>query len=238
MMNFKEKTAIITGGTGALGRVIAEQFFDLGARIAIPYHSDKSLASISKKISAAKDKTQFTKTDLTGESQVQSFVDRVVRNFGTIDYLINTAGGYSGGNSVDEVTIDEFDDMLNLNLRTTFLVCRSVLKVMRKRGEGRIVNIAAMPAVTPSAKKGPYAISKRGVITLTETIAEEVKASGITANAIAPSIILTEGNRKSMPNADFKKWVTPEEIAHLTIFLCSDESRSVNGNVIKIYGGV
>lgn len=238
MMNFKEKTAIITGGTGALGRVIAEQFFDLGARIAIPYHSDKSLASIPKKISAAKDKTQFTKTDLTGESQVQSFVDRVVRNFGTIDYLINTAGGYSGGNSVDEVTIDEFDDMLNLNLRTTFLVCRSVLKVMRKRGEGRIVNIAAMPAVTPSAKKGPYAISKRGVITLTETIAEEVKASGITANAIAPSIILTEGNRKSMPNADFKKWVTPEEIAHLTIFLCSDESRSVNGNVIKIYGGV
>ena len=238
MMNFKEKTAIITGGTGALGRVIAEQFFDFGARIAIPYHSDKSLASIPKKISAAKDKTQFTKTDLTGESQVQSFVDRVVRNFGTIDYLINTAGGYSGGNSVDEVTIDEFDDMLNLNLRTTFLVCRSVLKVMRKRGEGRIVNIAAMPAVTPSAKKGPYAISKRGVITLTETIAEEVKASGITANAIAPSIILTEGNRKSMPNADFKKWVTPEEIAHLTIFLCSDESRSVNGNVIKIYGGV
>ncbi len=139
---------------------------------------------------------------------------------------------------MDEVSIDEFDGMLNLNLRTTFLVCRSVLKVMRKRGEGRIVNIAAMPAVTPSAKKGPYAISKRGVITLTETIAEEVKASGITANAIAPSIILTEVNRKSMPNADFKKWVTPEEIAHLTIFLCSDESRSVNGNVIKIYGGV
>lgn len=238
MMNFKEKTTIITGGTGALGRVIAEQFIDLGARIAIPYHSDKSLPSIPKKISAAKEKTQFTRTNLTDESQVQSFVDRVVRNFGTIDYLINTAGGYSGGNSVDEVTIDEFDDMLNLNLRTTFLVCRSVLKVMRKRGEGRIVNIAAMPAVTPSAKKGPYAISKRGVITLTETIAEEVKGSGITANAIAPSIIHTEGNRKSMPNADFKKWVTPEEIAHLAIFLCSDESRSVNGNVIKIYGGV
>lgn len=238
MANFQGKIATITGGTGALGRVIAEQFFDLGARIAIPYYSDKSLASIPKKISAAKDDTQFTKTDLTDESQVQSFVDQVVKNFGTIDYLINTAGGYSGGNSVDEVTIDEFDDMLNLNLRTTFLVCRSILKVMRKRGEGRIVNIAAMPAVTPSAKKGPYAISKRGVVTLTETIAEEVKGSGITANAIAPSIILTETNKKSMPNADFKKWVTPEEIAHLTIFLCSDESRSVNGNVIKIYGGI
>ena len=238
MAKFEGKTAIVTGGTGALGRVIAEQFFDLGARIAIPYHSEKSLATVPKKISAAKDKSQFTKANLTDESQVQSFADQVVKNFGTIDYLINAAGGYSGGDMIDDVSTDEFDGMLNLNLRTTFFVCRNVLKVMRKQRAGRIVNIAAMPAVTPSAKKGPYAISKRGVITLTETIAEEVKGFGITANAIAPSIILTKANRESMPTADFKKWVTPEEIAQLAIYICSDEAKSVNGNVIKIYGGV
>jgi NAD(P)-dependent dehydrogenase (short-subunit alcohol dehydrogenase family) len=238
MAKFEGKTAIVTGGSGALGTVIAEQFFDLGACIAIPYHSDKSLTSIPKKISSAKAKTQFIKTDLTDESEVQSFVDDVVKSFGTLDYLINAAGGYSGGDTIDEVSTDEFDNMLNLNLRTTFFVCRNVLQVMRKQRAGRIVNIAAMPAVTPSAKKGSYAISKRGVITLTETIAEEVKGSGITANAIAPSTILTMANKESMPNADFKKWVTPEEIAQLAIYLCSDEAKSVNGNVIKIYGGV
>ena len=237
-MRFQNKTAIVTGGTGALGSVVAEHFAEEGANVAIPYSSEKSLSAVSQKLRDRSEKLLMMKCDLTDAAQVQSFVDAVMKRFGSVDFLINTAGGYVGGKLIDDVTLDEWDNIMKLNLRSTFLACRSALRMMRKQNSGRIVNIAAMPALTPSAKRGPYAVSKRGVITLTEAIAEEVKGTGITANAIAPSIILTEANRQSMPNADFSKWVTPEEIARLILYLCSDDARSVSGNVLKIYGGV
>jgi NAD(P)-dependent dehydrogenase (short-subunit alcohol dehydrogenase family) len=103
---------------------------------------------------------------------------------------------------------------------------------------GRIVNIAAMPALVPSTKRAAYAVSKRGVAALTELIAEETKATGITCNAIAPSIILTEANVRAMPGADAAKWVKPEEIAKLILFLCSSDARPISGNVIRMFGGV
>jgi NAD(P)-dependent dehydrogenase (short-subunit alcohol dehydrogenase family) len=111
------------------------------------------------------------------------------------------------------------------------------LPSMRDRGFGRIITIGAMPALKPTAKRGPYQVSKRAVITLTESIAEEVKGTGITANAIVPSTIITPENVESMPDADRSKWVSPEEIVALAAFLCTPEARSVNGNTIKIFGG-
>jgi NAD(P)-dependent dehydrogenase (short-subunit alcohol dehydrogenase family) len=114
----------------------------------------------------------------------------------------------------------------------------AVLPLMRAAKRGRIISMAAMAALSPTAGRGAYAIAKRGVVTLTETIAEEVKGSGITANAIAPGIILTPANRASMPSADTSRWVTPEEIAALVLYLCSEDARSVSGNVLKVYGGV
>lgn len=238
LMNFSGKTAIVTGGTGALGSVCADCFFDAGFNIAIPYNSANSLALIPKRIAENSNRLLALNIDLTAEDQVESFLAQVVKKFGTIDYLVNTAGGYTGGSTIDEVTLDEWEDIMKLNMRTAFLICRGALRVMRKQSFGHIVNIAAMPALSSSAMKGPYAISKRAVVTLTETIAEETKGTGITANAIAPSIILTEANKQSMPKAKFDKWVTPQEIAHLILYLCSDEAKSVSGNVIKIYGGV
>jgi len=237
-MNFKGKTAIVTGGTGALGSVVAGQFFDAGANIAIPYNSEKSLPNIPKRLVDKKERILLLQTDLTVEDQVNVFTDGVVKKFGTIDFLANTAGGYAGGSEIADVTVAEWDGMMNLNLKSAFLICSSVLRVMRKQKSGTIVNISAMAALSPSAKKGPYAVSKRGVVTLTETIAEEVKGTGITANAIAPSIILTDANKQSMPKSDFTKWVTPEEISQCILYLCSHEARSISGNVIKMYGGV
>lgn len=236
-MNFSGKTAIITGGTGALGSVCAEHLLDLDLNVAIPYISENSLSNIAGRLDRNAGKVLTLRTDLAAEDQVTAFVDEVVKRFGSADYLINTAGGYVDGSTIDEVSVDEWENIMKVNARTAFLICRAVLREMRKRKFGRIVNIASMPAVSPRAKKGPYAISKRAVITLTETIAEETKGGGVTANAIAPSTIFTEANRQSMPGADFSKWVAPQDIAHLALYLCSDEARSVSGNVIKIYGG-
>ncbi|MFN0158875.1 MAG: SDR family oxidoreductase [Bacteroidota bacterium] len=235
-MSFNGKTAIVTGGAGALGSVIARAFLHAGASVAIPYNSRNSLDAVPD---LANDGRVFTsKTDLTLEKDVDLFTSDTEKKFGTVDFLVNAAGGYVGGKTIAEVPVEEWDSIINLNLKTAFLACRSALRIMGKRNFGRIINIASMIALSPSATKGSYAVSKRGVITLTEAIHEEVKGTGITVNAIAPSIILTEANKQWMSMADEKKWVTPEEIAALVLFLCSDDARSIGGNTVKIYGGV
>lgn len=237
-MDFRNKTAIITGGTGALGSVVAAHFFAAGANIAIPFRRTSSNNLLPTEIRHSTDRVWMSETDISVEQQIIKFVMDVKSRFHSIDFLANIAGGFAGGNAIANVTLDEWDRMMNLNLRTAFLMSREVLKVMIPQNAGRIVNIAAMPAITGGANKGPYAVSKRGVITLTEAIAAEVKGKGITANAIAPSIILTEENRRSMPDADLSRWVTPEEIAEMILFLCSESGRTVNGNTIKMFGGM
>ncbi len=232
------KRVIVTGGAGELGRVIVRRFLDEGAKIAVPHRSPSSGADLLALPGATAGRVLLHRADLSNEQEVGGFVDTVKAKFGGIDVLVNAAGGYIGGSEIKDVTPADWDAAMSTNLRSAFLVCRAVLPVMLAGRRGRIVNIAAMPALAPSAKRGPYAVSKRGVVTLTEVLAEEVKHSGITANAVAPSIIDTAANRKSMPGADFSRWVPPEEIASLVLFLASDEARSINGNVIRIYGGV
>lgn len=235
-MDLRGRTALVTGGTGTLGSVVVEKFFEAGANLALPVHSERHISSITKRLVGAR--LHVAVADLSIERDVDAFVAEVKGKFGRIDYLVNIAGGYAGGSLLEDVSFDEWKNMMSMNLRSAFLMCRSVLRPMREQKFGRVLNIAAMAALSSGARKGPYAISKRGIITLTEVIADEVRGSGITANAIAPSIIVTEANKQSMPGADFTKWVTPEEIARLIMYLCSDDAKSISGNTIKIYGGV
>ena len=229
------RNAIVTGGLGALGREVALRFLKGGARVAIPMKTgDRPPASLD----ATGNALYLEVADLTAEEEVRRFVENASGALGPITILVNAAGGYAGGEAIGEVTPSTLDSMLAMNLRSAFYTCNAVLPAMRSQSYGRIINIAAMPALVPTPRRGPYAIAKRGVITLTETIAEEVKGTGITANAIAPSIMLTPANEASMPGADTSAWVTPAELADLVVFLCSESARSISGNVIKAYGGV
>lgn len=237
-MDFSGRTVIITGGTGNLGQAIVRRFYDSGANVAIPYHSVKSLGTLSEDVRTDTKRTLLRLADLEKEGEVESFVSAVIATFGNVDFLIHAAGGYAGGNAVGETSAHEWDSMMTMNLKTGFLMTRAVLKTMMINNSGRILVIAAMPAVAPSPRKAAYAVSKGGLITLIESIAQEVKGKGITANAIVPSIILTTENKESMPDADHTKWVTPEEISSLMLFLCSDDARSINGNAIRIFGGM
>jgi NAD(P)-dependent dehydrogenase (short-subunit alcohol dehydrogenase family) len=180
----------------------------------------------------------WRESDITTESGAASFVRECAELWGGVGILVNCAGGYAGGEKIGDVSVAVLEEMLTANLRTAFLMSGAVLPLMRVAKRGRIISIAAMAALSPAASRGAYAIAKRGVVTLIETIAEEVKGTGITANAIAPSIVLTPANRASMPSADTSHWVTPEEIASLVLFLCSEDARSISGNVLKVYGGV
>jgi len=237
-MRFDNKIAIITGATGPLGSVLVRNFLSEGARVAVSVHRQRKLATLDDSKAESLQNLLPVEADLAVEEDARAFVDRVLDEWKQVDFLLHTVGLFAGGKRVEEVSEEEWDRMLDVNVKSAFLICKAVLPVMRERGFGRIVTVGAMPALKPVAKRGPYQIAKRALITLTESIAEEVKGTGVTANVVVPSTILTRENMESMPDADTSKWVPPEEIASLMAYLCTPEARSINGNTIKIYGGI
>jgi NAD(P)-dependent dehydrogenase (short-subunit alcohol dehydrogenase family) len=237
MERFKGKVAFVTGGTGALGRVVSEAFYSEGASLVITHLHDKGNAAPLQSLSADTTRVMFIKADVTNEEEVKSAFNAVTVKFGAIDFLVNIAGGYMGRTAVSQLQVKDWDYMMNLNLKSAFLCTREALGIMSARGTGRIVNISAMSGLNPSAGRGAYGISKAGVVTLTKIAAEEAKGTDITVNVIVPSVIVTEANVQSSPDADYSKWVKPEEVAELIMYLCSNEARSINGAVIEVKGG-
>jgi NAD(P)-dependent dehydrogenase (short-subunit alcohol dehydrogenase family) len=214
--------------------VVTRAFVTAGARVAATYHGKHDAKNLA---------TQFKSVlllgvDVTKEEDVQELFRRVSEDFGGIDVLINLVGGFLPSRPISETILSDWEFMMSLNLRSVFLCSREFLRVNLGKPYGRIISISAMPAIHPSAGRGPYAVSKSGVVVLTKVLGDELKGSGVTANAIAPSIIRTKDNMDSMPNEDITKWVTPEEIAATMLFLCSEDARSINGLTISMFGGV
>ncbi|MBS4029711.1 MAG: SDR family oxidoreductase [Ignavibacteriales bacterium] len=235
MNSLQNKTVIITGGTGALGSVVVQYFLKEKANVVVPYRNEKDVERFT---SERNKQLLFCKTDLTNEDDVKQLFQQAKASFGAIDILINIAGGYSGGKSVADTSLEEIEKMFALNLKTAFLCSREFLKQAEGKSYGRIINIASKQTFKPTANASAYTISKMSVVALTQTIAEEMKSKGITANAIAPSVILTEKNKQWLKKEDYAKCVTPEEIAEAMIFLCSENARSINGAVIPMFGGM
>lgn len=234
----QDKVILITGATGALGSAVARAFAQTQARLVLTSRSKEKLERLASEISLPEERTLTAAADVTQAAGVQALVATVAARFGRIDVLLNVAGGWSGGKPVGETSVEDWDRLVALNLRSAFLLSRAVLPGMLEAGWGRIVHISSKTAVEPRAKQAAYAVSKMGLITLTEVIAAEVKGSGVTANVILPSIIDTPANRESMPKADPAKWVKPEHIAATMRFLCSEEAASINGAHIPIYGAI
>ena len=168
-----------------------------------------------------------------GAAQV---ITAAVDRFGTIDVLVNTVGGYRAGKPTHEIGVDTWDFMLKLNARSVFVMAEAVLPVMLEQGGGAIINTAARSALGARAKESAYAASKAAIARLTESMAAEYKSQNITANAIMPGTIDTPQNRDAMPNANFSKWVTPDAIAQVILFLASDAGRVISGGLIPVYG--
>jgi NAD(P)-dependent dehydrogenase (short-subunit alcohol dehydrogenase family) len=234
----QDRVILITGATGALGSVVAREFAQTQARLALTGRSEEKLERLAAEISLPAERVLTVAADITQADGVENLVATVAGRFGQVDVLLNVAGGWSGGKPVGETTVEDWDRMLALNLRAAFLLSRAVLPGMLETGWGRIVHVSSKTAVEPRAKQAAYAVSKMGLITLTEVIAAEVKGSGVTANVILPSIIDTPDNRKFMPKADPAKWVEPERIAATIQFLCSENAAAINGARIPIYGAV
>lgn len=234
-MKLGDKVAIITGGTGALGRAVVSAFLEEGTKVACTYIVDEELKHYSSLTEEKKSKITFIWADVTKEESVTQMVQKTLDTFGKIDILVNVVGGFTYAKIIDT---DEktWDFMMNVNLKSTFLCSKAVLPHMIKQNYGKIINISSRPALKGSSGIGAYAASKAGVLNLTETIADEVKDYAINVNAILPSTIDTLANRRDMPDADFSKWVKPEEIARVIVFLASDNSKPISGAGIPVYG--
>jgi NAD(P)-dependent dehydrogenase (short-subunit alcohol dehydrogenase family) len=223
------KVVVVTGASGALGKVVAEAALARGARVAGVDHATSQVA-------ATADRIEFGGVDLSDAAQAKKAIDAAASHFGKLDALINIAGGFAF-ETVAEGDPNTWQRMYALNVLTALNASRSAIPHLSASGAGRIVNIGAMGALQADAGMGPYAASKAGVHRLTEALAAEWKGK-ITANAVLPSTIDTAANRASMPNADFSKWVTPEELANVILFLASDAASAVTGALIPVSGRV
>ena len=230
-MNLSGKVLAITGSDGALGQAAAATLSAYGATLALIEHANTASTALP---AGAR---RYGGIDLTQENAARAVMERVVKEAGRLDGLVNIAGGFrweelAGG------TLDSWDSMYRINLRTAVVSCQAALPFLLQSGGGRIVNVGAMGAVKAAAGMGAYAASKAGVAKLTEALAEELKDRGITVNAILPSTLDTPKNRADMPRADFARWVAPAEAAEVIAFLVSDGARAVTGALIPVAGRV
>lgn len=237
-MSLKGKVTVVTGATGALGRVVAKTFLDEGAYVVSVYRSEEKLKELEDFLGETKGMLSSVQANAVDEVSVQSLFQKVVQQQGRVDVLLNVVGGYKGGADIANTSVSDWNFMMDLNLKSVFLCSKTALLLMMRQNYGKIVNVASRTAVEKRyrSKSGAYAVSKAGVIVLTETIAEEVRKYDINVNCVIPSTIDTPDNRRNLAGADSSKWVKPEHIAKVLLFLSSDDSKTINGACIPVYG--
>jgi len=229
-MPLSNKVVLITGANGGLGAAVTSAFLDAGARV----------AGVAKKIQNSDfPHPNFVaySAELGSADAARATVAAVIAKWERIDALVHLVGAFTGSKSVAETGDDALDQMLDVNLRTSFHMIRSVLPGMRSRGAGRILAIGSRTSVEPQPMLGVYSASKAALVSLVRTVALENKDRGISANVILPGTMDTPANRAAMPKADPAKWVQPVQVASLLVHLASDQASQINGAVIPILGG-
>jgi len=230
------RIALVAGGTGGLGRAVSLALLEHDYRVTVTYRRAEEWETLQGAAGAKLSRLEGTRLDVTDEAAVGGLISNLVGKHGRLDALINTVGGYAGGVRLWELDPKVFEQMLALNLRSGFVLCRAVVPVMLKQGYGSIVNVASKAAFDHAAGAAAYAASKAAAIAMMDSLAADLKGTGVRVNSIVPSIIDTEVNRKAMPEADFTKWPKPEDIAGVIVFLCGDEAKVVHGASIPVYG--
>jgi len=229
---FAGQSVLVAGGTGGLGRAVSLMFLQQGAQVAVTYQVQEEFDDLKQAADQYVKRLGGHVVDVTNEAAVNQLVATV----GAPDVLVNTVGGYAGGAPVWETQSDVLEKMLALNLRSGFMLARAVIPGMLKRQRGALVIVAAKAAIEHPAGAGADAASKAGAMALLDSLAADVRGTGVRINTILPSIIDTPANRKAMPKADFAKWPKPDQIARVVLFLCSAEAEVIHGAAIPVYG--
>jgi NAD(P)-dependent dehydrogenase (short-subunit alcohol dehydrogenase family) len=224
-MRFDQRTVMVTGAAGHLGRAVARSFDELGASLVLLDAQPEKPGSHF-----------FIQADLRDADSVQRAADQALERFGRIDVLCNIAGAFRMGPPLHETKDADWDFLFDVNARSVLHTARAVVPAMLESGGGKIINVAAYAAQKGAAAMGAYAASKSAVIRITETMAAELREKNINVNCVLPTIIDTPGNRAAMPQADPRRWVSTQDLAAVIVFLASDAARALHGAAIPVAG--
>jgi NAD(P)-dependent dehydrogenase (short-subunit alcohol dehydrogenase family) len=236
MFDFSNQIVMVGGASGSLGQAVARAFHSAGANLVLLDHRADRLPGLFPEVASSDDHLLLSSVDASDPASTEAAVQKVLDRFGRIDVLANTVGGYRAGTPVHETPLETLDFMLSLTARTAFVLSRAVVPAMLERGSGKIVHTAARGGLSGGRNAVAYSLSKSAVIRLVESLAAELRHQGINANCVLPGTIDTPENRRDMPKADHSRWVPPEAIADVFLFLASNAARAVNGAAIPAYG--
>lgn len=226
------QVVVITGGFGALGRAVAATFIERGSRVALLDLAPSPPEDLKKQHGDTH--LLLGGVDVAEPAGANAAIEKVVQKLGGIDVLVNIAGGFVW-QTIKEGSVQEWDDMYRMNVRTTLCMSQAALPHLLKKGQGaRIINIGANAAAKAGVGMASYTAAKSGVLRLTESLAEELKSTGVTVNAVLPSVIDTPRNRADMPNEDPKQWVLPAALGRVIAFLASPDAQAITGAGIPV----
>lgn len=230
MKTLNNQVVLVTGGEGVVGQAVAAVLETAGARVVLLDRAPMGAGTVAGAM-------RLNGVDLGNTTATAAAVARAEREVGDIDALVNIAGGFAWEPAVGGA-VETWDRMYQINVRTAVVASQAVVPGMVRRGRGRIVNVGSLAAVQAGVGMAAYAASKSGVARLTEGLAEELKDKGVNVNAVLPSIIDTPVNRADMPDADVSRWVAPQALAEVIVFLLSDAARAVTGALLPVRGRV
>ena len=232
---FDGNVVLVAGGTGGLGRAVSLAFLDESARVVVTYRSEKEFSALKQSIGAQTSPSGY-QVDVTDEAAVGRLVNDILAAGGRLDVMVNAVGAYAGGTALWQTDPAVFERMMALNLRSGYVLSKHVVPQMLKQGSGSIVSVSSRAAVDHAAGAAAYAASKAASVALFDSLAADLKGTGVRVNSVLPSVIDTDANRKAMPDADFSKWPKPEDIAKVIIFLCSEDAKLIHGASVPVYG--
>jgi len=246
MISLKNKNVLVTGGSRGIGKACVESFLNAGANVAFTFHSAKEEAD--KIVNQNKDisKVKYYQVNLSDFNEVEKKANEILSDFGRIDVLVNNAGIWKEA-AVDKMTVEEWNETLNINLTSAFLIIKTMVPKMKENRFGRIINIASTAGQRGEAFHSHYASSKGGIISLTKSLASELGEFNITVNCVAPGWVVTDMTTDSLNNKEIyskvlsdiplRKIGQPEEIAGPVIFLASDLASHITGEILNVNGG-
>jgi NAD(P)-dependent dehydrogenase (short-subunit alcohol dehydrogenase family) len=230
-MTFNNRTVMVTGAAGNLGRAVADAFAERSANLVLV---DLRRDGLERAFGAENERRMFAPTNLLAQAQVDATVGQAIHRYGRIDVLCNIAGGFRMGQPVHETTDETWNFLLDINARTVLHTARAVVPRMMASGGGKIINVGAYAAQKGVAQMGAYCVAKGAVIRLTEAMAAELREKGINVNCVLPTIIDTPENRAAMPGADPGRWVAPADLARTILFLASDDAGAIHGAALPV----
>jgi len=244
VINLLNKVSIITGGSRGIGEACVKLFAKANSSVAFTFKNAKTRAeNIEKEIG---NKTKAYRVDMESETEINSFISQVEKDFGRIDVLVHNAGIWNDG-TLENMTLDHWNELMRVNLTSTFLLCKAAAPVMKKNNFGRIILITSTAGQRGEAFHSHYAASKGGMISFTKSLAVELAPFNITVNSVAPGWVDTELNDQVFADAEYKesirkgiplgKIATAEEIAGPALFLASELANHINGEILNVNGG-